>query len=159
MVEQFVRAVLIVSAAAILPIAAAGCGKSEEQPKAAAAEGTAVAAPAEGEQATPYTKDFLGPWNADVAKVHLPQITYEKAGEGLNVTVKVDDHPMNPDIPHYIMWIRIEDGEGNILGKKDFVATDPAPIAAFSLKTAPEKIRAFERCNIHGIWMSETDVK
>ena len=162
MVKQFVRAVLVLSAAVTLPIVA-GCGPSEEQPKAPATPGpeakAPAPAPAAAEQAKPYTKDFFGPWNADVAKVHLATITYEKAGDGLKVTVKVDDHPMNPDIPHYIMWIRIEDGKGNVLGRKDFVATDPAPIATFDLASAPEKIQAFERCNIHGIWMSETDVK
>jgi superoxide reductase len=159
MVKRFSLIVLIVSAAAILPMAGGGCSKSEEQPKAATAPGTAATAPAEAEQEKPYTKDFLGPWNADVAKVHLPQITYEKAGEGLKVTVRVDDHPMNATIPHYIMWIRIEDGKGNVLGRKDFAPTDPAPIATFNLTAAPEKIAAFERCNIHGIWMSDTDVK
>ena len=150
MAGHFTHAALIVLVAAVLPIAGAGCGDSGHGSTAAAAESA---------QAKVYSKDFFGPWNANVAKAHLPQITCEKAGDGLKVTVKVDNHPMNPEVPHYIMWIRIEDGKGNVLGKKDFVATDPAPIATFTLTTAPDKIKAFERCNIHGTWTSETDVK
>ena len=155
MAKHVIFAALVIAAAALM----IGSIARGDDPGTAATQAKALEPNLTYTQARPYTKDFFGPWNADVAKVHLATITYEKAGDGLKVTVKVDDHPMNPDIPHYIMWIRIEDGKGNVLGRKDFVATDPAPIATFDLASAPEKIQAFERCNIHGIWMSETDVK
>jgi desulfoferrodoxin (superoxide reductase-like protein) len=78
----------------------------------------------------------------------------------LKIRVQIDDHPMNASVPHYIMWITITDGEGNILGTKEFLPTDPAPaVATFNLTVVPAKIRAFERCNIHGIWKSEIDVR
>jgi desulfoferrodoxin-like iron-binding protein len=156
MARHFTHAALIALMAAVLPMAGVGCSESGQQPTAG---GTVEKTTVQNPQGTPYSKDFFGPWNAGVAKTHLPQITCEKAGDGLKVTVKVDDHPMNSTMPHYIMWIRIEDGKGNMLGRKDFVATDPAPIATFDLAAAPEKIVAFERCNIHGVWMSEADVK
>jgi desulfoferrodoxin-like iron-binding protein len=159
MARHFTRAALIALVAAVLPIAVAGYGDNAQHPTATAMQGTAAIPMADPAKETVYSKDFFGPWNAGVAKAHLPQITCEKTGDGLKVTVKVDNHPMNPEVPHYIMWIRIEDGKGNVLGKKDFVATDPAPIATFTLTTAPDKIKAFERCNIHGTWTSETDVK
>lgn len=150
MARHFTHAALIALVLAFLPIAGAGRSGSGPGSTAAAAEPT---------KETVYSKDFFGPWNAGVAKAHLPQITCKKTADGLKVTVKIDDHPMNAEVPHYIMWIRIEDGKGNVLGKKGFVATDPAPIATFTLTTAPDKIRAFSRCNIHGIWMGETNVK
>jgi len=94
-----------------------------------------------------------------VANTHSPEISYEKTDSGLKVMVKVDNHPMDPKKPHYIMWIRIEDGDGNKLGEKTFQMTDPAPMVVFELASIPVKLRAFERCNIHGIWMSETEVE
>jgi len=110
-------------------------------------------------QEKPYTKEDPGPWPAAVANTHSPEITYEKTDSGLKVMVKVDNHPMDPKKPHYIMWIRIEDGDGNKLGEKTFKMTDLAPVAIFDLTSIPVKLRAFERCNIHGIWMSETKVE
>jgi len=110
-------------------------------------------------QPQPYTTTFFGPWNAAVAKTHVPQVTYEKMGQALMVTVKVDNHPMDPKKPHWIMWIRVEDAKGKVLAKQEFKATDPAPAATFHLAHWPEKLRVLERCNIHGIWLNEVDVK
>jgi desulfoferrodoxin-like iron-binding protein len=110
-------------------------------------------------QEKPYTKEDPGPWPAAVADKHSPEISFEHIEVGLKVMVKVDNHPMDPKKPHYIMWIRLEDGEGNKLGEKTFQMTDPAPVAVFDLISIPAKLRAFERCNIHGIWMSETKVE
>jgi desulfoferrodoxin-like iron-binding protein len=136
----------VVLAAAALTLSALGSGMSSAQ--------------AQGgyKQDKPYTRENPGPWAAAKDK-HVPEITYEKMGMGLKVTVKVDNHPMDPQKPHYIMWIRLEDGRGKVFGKKDFVATDPAPIATFELKSVPAHLQAFERCNIHGIWMNEAKVE
>jgi desulfoferrodoxin-like iron-binding protein len=155
-------AVALLLTAALIAVGAA-CSKKTEKPAPmpgeTAAESKADTTSAGYTQENPYTKDYFGPWNEDMAKVHLPEITYEKTSSGLRVTVKVDSHPMNAEMPHYIMWIRLEDGDGNVLGQTDLVATDPEPIATFALTTVPPKLKAFERCNIHGIWMSEIDVK
>jgi desulfoferrodoxin-like iron-binding protein len=118
----------------------------------------ATPAPEPFTQEKPYSATFFGPWNEGTAKTHTPQITYEKTDTGLRVTVKVDDHPMDPLKPHYIMWIKLEDGDGTPLAETDFVATNTAPVTTFNLTTVPKKIKAFERCNIHGIWMNQVDV-
>lgn len=112
----------------------------------------------EYKQDKPYTRMDPGPW-AGAQEKHVPEITYEKMGTGLKVTVKVDNHPMDPQKPHYIMWIRLEDARGNVLGKHNFVATDPAPVATFELKSVPAQLQAYERCNVHGIWMDEVKVE
>ncbi|HSA95773.1 MAG TPA: desulfoferrodoxin family protein [Acidobacteriota bacterium] len=109
-------------------------------------------------QPAPYTATFFGPWNAGVAKTHVPEVTFEKMGTAVMVKVKVDSHPMDPEKPHWIMWIRVEDETGKELGKHEFKATDAAPVATFHVMDPPAKIKVFERCNIHGIWLNETAV-
>ena len=107
-----------------------------------------------------YTATNFGPWNAAVAKTHVPEVTFEKMGMGLKVTVQIDNHPMDPQKPHWIMWIRLEDMNGKKLGEKTFKATDPGPaIAVFELPNVPDKVKAFQRCNIHGIWLNEVAVE
>jgi desulfoferrodoxin (superoxide reductase-like protein) len=140
------------------------CKKQQEISETPAAE-TPAAAPqaapmmeAQGNSmANPYTSENPGPW-AEKVNTHLPQITYEKTGSGLKVTIKVDEHPMDPQQPHFIMSIMLHDGTGAMLGEKAFVATDPAPIATFELMSVPEKLIAYEHCNIHGFWKAETAV-
>ena len=111
-------------------------------------------------QPKPYTMTFFGPWNEAVAKTHVPQVTFAKAGQGLKVTVQIDSHPMDPQKPHWIMWIRLEDMKGQKLGEKTLQATDPRPaVAVFELPKMHSKLKALERCNIHGVWLNEADVK
>ncbi len=111
-------------------------------------------------QPEPYTATHFGPWNEAVAKTHVPQVTFEKLGTGLKVTIQIDNHPMDPQKPHWIMWIRLEDMKGKPLGEKTFKATDPGPaIAVFELPRMHDKLKAFERCNIHGIWLNEATVE
>jgi len=76
---------------------------------------------------------------------------------GLKVTVTVS-HEMNPEKPHYIMNIKLEDGEGQLLGEKELEATDEKAEAIFELTTLPSKLVAYERCNLHGLWMEAVDV-
>ena len=114
----------------------------------------------ESTQPEPYTAKNFGPWNEAVAATHVPQVTFEKMGAGLKVTVQIDNHPMDPQKPHWIMWIRLEDMKGNKLGEKTFNATDPRPaVAVFELPAMEDKVKAFERCNIHGIWLNEAAVE
>jgi superoxide reductase len=165
MKTRWILAGSIVFLALVLVLLPAGCKKKAEmseatatmQEKAAPAMSTPAASAQENSMENPYTKDNPGPWAA-LAEKHIPEITYEKTGTGLKVTVKVDNHPMDPEKPHYIMWIKLQDGNGAQLGEKSFVATDPAPIATFELMSAPEKLKAYEQCNIHGIWLNEVEV-
>ena len=120
---------------------------------------SATGAAQEPAQKEPYTLTSFGPWNAEVAAKHIPQVSFERKGAGLAVTVKVDNHPMDAAKPHFIMWIRVEDAGGKVLAKHDFKATDPAPTATFQLATWPAKLKVLERCNLHGIWLNEVEVK
>lgn len=103
-----------------------------------------------------FTRADHGPWEGK-EESHLPEISYEKTDTDLKVTVTVK-HEMNPDTPHYIMWIKLEDGKGNQLGEKTFVATDEKAEAVFELTEIPQKLIAYEKCNLHGTWMDEKDV-
>lgn len=152
----------LVFLAAVLILLPAGCKKkpaetAEPAAPAAAPQETPMMTAQENSMANPYTKENPGPW-ADLAEKHIPEITYEKAGAGLKVTVKVDNHPMDPKAPHYIMEIMLHDGAGAMLGQKTFVATDPEPVATFELMSVPEKLVAYEHCNIHGFWKNEIGV-
>jgi superoxide reductase len=147
----------VVFLASALILLSTGCGKKAEKTEEPAVQKEAPMAAEESTMEKPYTKDNPGPWAA-LVDVHLPQITYEKTDTGLKVTVKVDNHPMDAQKPHYIMWIKLEDGSGTMLGEKDFMATDPEPVATFDLTSVPVSLKAYEQCNIHGIWMSEANV-
>jgi mannose-6-phosphate isomerase len=66
-------------------------------------------------------------------------------GTGLKVAVVVN-HVMNAEAPHYIMWIRLTDGEGNELGKAEmWVVLHAEPGAELILGvrrgTTPEAFR------------------
>jgi len=66
---------------------------------------------------------------------------------------------MDAQKPHFIQWIRVEDGNGKLLAKKIFKPTDPAPAATFHLASIPEKLKVLDHCNVHGTWLNEVDVK
>ena len=143
------RSFIVLSALAILifTFLFTGCAKKEQEVE---------------EQVTPteeevvFTRDDPGAWGGKEDS-HVPQITYTKTDSGLTVTVTVS-HEMNAEKPHYIMWIKLKDGEDNLLGEKEFQATDEKAEAVFELTTVPSKLKAFEKCNLHGVWMNEMDV-
>ena len=128
---------------------------------ACVATGLALAATgAPGQQTEPYTMISFGPWNAAVAQKHVPMVKFEKTSVGFKVTVQVDNHPMDPQKPHWIEWIRIDDAKGNRLAERTFKATDPSPaVAEFELPAIYDKLKVLERCNIHGIWLNEAAVE
>jgi len=147
----------VLLAAGLMLVLSAWAGAGPGQ---AAAQPAAAPGGREARQPAPYTMTSFGPWNAAVAKTHVPQVSFEKAGRGIKVTVQIDNHPMDPQKPHWIMWIRLEDMKGKILGEKTFKATDPRPaVAVFEIPAAVAKVKALERCNIHGVWLNEVDVK
>lgn len=159
MKTRWIFSIAVVFLASMLVLFPAGCKKKAETAEAPATmqqQAPAMTAQ-ENSMEKPYTKDNPGPWAAK-AEAHVPQITYEKTGTGLKVTVKIDNHPMDAKQPHYIMWIKLQNGSGTQLGEKSFQPTDPEPIATFELMSVPEKLKAYEQCNLHGIWMSETAV-
>ena len=99
-----------------LPVAATliGCSQSEEPAPTAEAVETPAAEP-EAEAEPVYTRDDPGAWEGK-EQGHLPVITYEKTDAGLTVNVVVN-HVMDAEIPHYIMWIKLFDGDGNLRGE------------------------------------------
>jgi superoxide reductase len=138
-----------------------GCVKEEEEAKEEkAVEETQFAENTEPEtkeaEEVIFTRSDPGAWGGKEDS-HVPQIAYTKIEAGLKVTVTVS-HEMNPETPHYIMSIKLKDGEGNLLGEKEFQATDEKAEAIFELTTVPGKLVAYEKCNLHGIWMDEVVV-
>ncbi len=143
--------------AALILLLPAGCSRSQEEPAAQAeavvSEGEAGPAPAEQ---TVFTREDPGAYGGK-EDGHVPSVAYERTESGLRVTVSVS-HEMNAEKPHYIMWIQLKDGEGNALGEKQFQASDEKAAAVFELTTTPEKLVAFEKCNLHGLWKEEVEV-
>ncbi len=153
------KKILIVSAVVLLVLAAMVCKKEqagEESQPAVKAESEKPSQPVEEVEEAIYTKDDPGPWAGKEA-AHLPQIAYERTESGLRVSVTVE-HEMNPEKPHYIMWIKLMDADGNLLGQTEFVPTDLKAEAVFEISAVPGKLAAEEKCNVHGIWMSEIEV-
>ncbi|MCX6560365.1 MAG: desulfoferrodoxin family protein [Candidatus Aminicenantes bacterium] len=129
----------------ILILAAAGLvlGLAAQQTKPAAAEEVV------------YTATSPGPW-AGKEPTHVPQIAVAKTEAGWSVTITVK-HGMIAQPLHFIQWIRLQDGDGAVLGRKEFTPADPKPEAVFALKTLPAKLVAFEHCNLHGLWKNERE--
>ena len=143
---------MIFAALILLPT---GCTKEE---KAVEEEQTAEKAEPTSEKTEEiiYTRSDPGAWGGKEDS-HVPQIVYEKIETGLKVTVTVS-HEMNPEKAHYIMNIKLKDGEGQLLGEKEFQPTDEKAEAIFELISVPGKLIAYERCNLHGLWMDEVVV-
>ena len=136
-INRFLITIFVVS----LVVLPSGCSKkASDQPVEETADAEAV-----------YTKDDPGAYGGKEDS-HLPQVTIEQSANGYDVRVVVD-HIMDGETPHYIMWVRIEDGAGVLLGKKEFAATEEKAEAVFELAELPGTIKAFEKCNLHGIWL------
>jgi superoxide reductase len=145
----------LVFAAGALILLPTACAKEEQIAEQEKTVEEAEPAAKEAEEVV-YTRSDPGAWGGKEDS-HVPLIAYEKTETGLKVTVTVN-HEMNPDTPHYILAIMLKDGEDNLLGEKELQATDEKAEATFALTTIPEKLKAYERCNLHGLWMDEVDV-
>ena len=154
MTRQHFLSLLTGMTASSVAVFLSGCATSE---KPATTEEAAQEPPEVAKQEEPIvTKDDPGAWEGKESG-HVPVIEYERTASGLKVTVTVN-HVMDAGTPHYIEWIRLMDGEGNALGRKEFQATDEKAVATFDLASVPAKLVAHEKCNIHGIWMEEITV-
>jgi len=100
----------------------------------------------------------------DLEKKHLPLITAPKKvkkGDYFEVTVDVGKllkHPMEPG--HFIQFVELYAGD-TYLARMDFTAKTTCPImkVCVCLDHDYGKLRAFERCNLHGSWESDTDIQ
>ncbi len=117
-------------------------------------------------EADPFcgVKSAKDPANAtDFEKKHTPVIKAPDSvtkGEFFTVTVevgKVVPHPNEPG--HFIQWIELYSGH-------TFIArVDLTPVLADATVTIPVRLdhvhplRAVARCNLHGAWVGEKDLK
>ncbi len=82
---------------------------------------------------------------------HVPVI--EKAQKGVKVKIGLVAHPMTPE--HYIEWVDLRiDPKGPRLKRVELLP-DSAPEAIFEDIEYSKDLKAYQHCNIHGIWESE----
>ncbi len=86
----------------------------------------------------------------DAAKEkHVPQVT--KNGNVLTVCVGEVEHPMLEE--HHISFVALETSQG-----VQIKTTYPGekPVATFALAEGETFVAAYEYCNLHGLWKTET---
>ncbi len=100
-------------------------------------------------------KDWANP--TDLEKKHIPVIRAPdrvKAGEAFEVTVEVGALLTHPnELAHFIEFIELYAGHV-YLARVDFTAKTTCPVAKVSLVLPRDlgPLRAFARCNLHGVW-------
>lgn len=79
---------------------------------------------------------------------HVPQV----AVDGPTVTVKVGEvaHPMTE--PHFITMIVLVTEKGYQVAP---LTPADAPEATFAVAEGDKPVRAYEYCNLHGLWVAE----
>ena len=101
----------------------------------------------------------------ELEKVHVPVICVPeraKAGEPIQVTVRVGKewHPMEEG--HHIQWVELY-SKSNFLTRVDLTPVFTRPEVTVTLvKGALHKattLRAVARCNLHGMWEGETELR
>ena len=76
---------------------------------------------------------------------HVPVIV--RNGGKVEVNIGSVDHPMLPE--HHIEWIALETKAGN---QRKILHPGEAPHAVFYIAEDDEIIKAYEYCNLHGLW-------
>ena len=76
---------------------------------------------------------------------HVPVI--QREGSKVTVTVGSIEHPMEEK--HYIEWIALETKAGN---QRKILEPGQKPQAVFYIAEDDEVIKAYEHCNLHGLW-------
>ena len=93
----------------------------------------------------------------DLEKKHVPVITAPdkvKPGECFEVIVEVGKLLKHPNEPaHFIEFVELYAGDV-YLARMDFTAktTCPTMKVCVALEKDRGSLRAFERCNLHGVW-------
>jgi superoxide reductase len=152
------KRMLYVILAALFLMVAVSCTKGEkaEDPQPGLQKEAAQPSSESPAEEIIYTAENPGPWSGK-NDAHVPQIVYEKTADGCVVTVTVA-HEMAPEKPHYIQWIKLQDGKGRLLGEALFQPDDEKAEAVFALTETPSKLVALEKCNLHGVWKAEIDI-
>jgi superoxide reductase len=100
----------------------------------------------------------------ELEKKHLPIITAPKTvkkGQNFEVVVEVGKLLEHPNLPaHFIEFIELY-ADHTYLARIDFTPKTTWPImkVTVSLDHAHGKLRAFERCNLHGTWENDIDIE
>ena len=100
----------------------------------------------------------------DLEKKHMPIITAPKSikkGECFEVLVEVGklmEHPNEPG--HHIEFIELY-ADHTYLARMELTARMACPImkVCLSLDHVHCKLRAFERCNLHGVWEGQAEIE
>ena len=79
---------------------------------------------------------------------HVPVVTQN--GREIEVKVGSVDHPMIPE--HFIQWIYLVTNKNNYSRR---LTPGESPVAKFTLSEDEMMIRAYEYCNLHGLWVVE----
>ena len=85
-----------------------------------------------------------------LSEKHVPFIT--KIDGGFEIKIGTNLHPMIDE--HYIMFIEVHSPDKKYVKRKYF-APNEAPI--LNLKCSCDKVIARELCNIHGLWINESE--
>ena len=94
------------------------------------------------------TMTIIEPGTTDAAaEKHVPVVTVD--GNKVTVVVGSVEHPMTE--MHHIAWIIIETSQGSY--KVNLKHTDK-PEATFILRDNEVFVKAYEYCNLHGLWMA-----
>ncbi|MFB0527764.1 MAG: class II SORL domain-containing protein [bacterium] len=107
----------------------------------------------------PKDKDNL----SDLEKKHIPVIySPEKVKKDEPFEVKIElgkllAHPNEPG--HFVEWIELYSGD-TFLGRAHYSGGATYPIALFKVKLshAHGPLRAWGKCNLHGLWESTKEI-
>lgn len=99
----------------------------------------------------------------DMEKKHTPVIHVPeklRANEPFNVKVNVGELLTHPnELSHYINWVALYDEEYTFLGMATLAPAVSYPRVKFTLSLdEPTTLRAFEFCNLHGLWQGKRKV-
>lgn len=76
---------------------------------------------------------------------HVPVVTRE--GNKVHIAIGSAAHPMIE--AHYIQWVALETSNGVQI---KYLKPDEAPAADFEVAATDTLIKAYEYCNLHGLW-------
>lgn len=115
---------------------------------------------------TAYTATAPGPF-AGKERSHVPNLTVQSDG----VAVIVVNHVMDPGgvneagadggdagsrPEHFITTIYAKDDQDRVIYLKELTSKDASPpFIAFRIPDGTKSVRAFEHCNLHGVWASD----
>lgn len=79
---------------------------------------------------------------------HVPVITTN--GSSVHVEVGSVPHPMTPE--HYITFVCLVTEKGYQIAQ---LTSEDVPSANFAVAEGDKAVKAYEYCNIHGLWVAE----